>query len=85
MSPGHFWRSEGKSPERLLSLKLRLVILRPVMFVLDSLTRQSVIDPLRLFLDRSKNRNDCNLHNEDGMAPDIMLSYRTSVLSPGAP
>ena len=85
MSLGHFWSSEGNSPERLLFLKLRLAILRPVMFVLDSLTRQSVIDPLRLFLDRSSSCSDCNLHKEDGMAPEIMLSYRTSFSSSGAP
>ena len=55
---------------RLLFLKLRF---RPVMFVLESLTRQSVIDPLRLFFDRSNNRNECNWHKEDGMAPEIMF------------
>ena len=85
MSRGHFWRSEGNSPERLLFLKLRLTILRSVMFVLYSLTGQSVIDPLRLFLDRANDRSDRNLHKEDGMAPEIMLLYRRSVLSPDAP
>ena len=85
MSRVHFCSSKGNAPERLLFLKLRLVILRPVMFVLDSLTRQLVIDPLRLFPDRSNNCNDRNLQKEDGMAPEIILLYRRSVSSLGAP
>jgi hypothetical protein len=71
MSFLQFCRNEGKSPERLLFLKLRLRILRLVMFVVDSLSWQSGTGPVRLFSDISSSLSDCNLHKEDGMVPEM--------------
>jgi len=38
-----------------------------------------------LLPERSKNLRNRNLHNEDGIVPEIKLSYRKSVPSLGAP
>jgi hypothetical protein len=71
-----YWRIEGNSPERLLLLKLRLRILRVVIFVVDVSMEQSGLGPVSIFWEISNRSNDPNLHKEDGMLPEMELSNR---------